>query len=313
MSKVGKVKLKMLWDKVEAPTCGRSGLFLKSGLALGLGLKLGLAFQGVKMSTFDGPDGVQIWENDEKVFLDKVGAPKCGKSGLLQRLGLGLAFQDVKISTMDGLDDVRSWESDEKSVLGKSWGPKVWKKCAFFLRKLGLALGLRLELGLAFQGVNYLHIWWTRWCAKLGKWWNEFGQSWGPKVWKSGLFSKVIVSVRVRVRVRISFSRCEDVHFWWTRGRLKLGKWWKKVFWTKLGPRSVEEVDFFQQLGLALGLRLELGLAFQGVEISTFDGPDDVRIWESDEKLFLDKIGAPRCGKSGLFSKGRVSVWVTES
>ena len=33
---------------------------------------IGLVFQGVKMFTFDEPDGVQGWESDEKVFLDKV-------------------------------------------------------------------------------------------------------------------------------------------------------------------------------------------------------------------------------------------------
>ena len=32
-----------------------------------------------------------------------------------------------------------------------------------------------------------------------------FGQRFGPKVWKSGLFSKARVSVRVRVRVRVSY------------------------------------------------------------------------------------------------------------
>ena len=40
--------------------------FQKLGLALGLGLGLGLAIQFVKMATFDGPDGVQGLESDEK-------------------------------------------------------------------------------------------------------------------------------------------------------------------------------------------------------------------------------------------------------
>ena len=40
----------------------------------------------------------------------------------------------------------------------------------------------------------------------------------------------------------------------------------------------MEKVDFFQKLGLALGL------AFQGVKMSTFDEPDGVQGWESDEK-----------------------------
>ena len=51
-----------------------------------------------------------------------------------------------------------------------------------------------------------------------------FGQPFWPKVWKSGLFSKVRVSVRVRVRVRVSYSSCENGHFRWTRWCPRLGK-----------------------------------------------------------------------------------------
>ena len=37
------------------------------------------------------------------MFLDKVGAPKCGKVDFFQKLGLelGSAFQGVKMSTFD--------------------------------------------------------------------------------------------------------------------------------------------------------------------------------------------------------------------
>ena len=102
------------------------------------------------MSTFDEPDGVQGWESDEKVFLDKVWAPECEKVafllnlGLALELGLGLAFQGVKMSTLYDPDGVQDWESDEKSVFGQRLDPKVWKKWTFL--KLGLALGLRLGL-----------------------------------------------------------------------------------------------------------------------------------------------------------------------
>ena len=86
--------------------------FQKLGLASGLGL--GLAIQFVKMATFDGPDGVQGWESDEKRSLVNVLGPKCGKSGLFQKLGLalglglelGLAIQFVKMATFDGPDGV---------------------------------------------------------------------------------------------------------------------------------------------------------------------------------------------------------------
>ena len=53
----------------------------------------------------------------------------------------------------------------------------------------------------------------------------------------------------------------------------------------------MEEVDFFQKLGLGLGL----GLAFQGVKMSTFRGyePDGVQDWESDalKQVFWTKFG----------------------
>ena len=43
-------------------------------------------------------------------------------------------------------------------------------------------------------------------------------------------------------------------------------------------------MDFFQKLGLALGLGLGLGLAIQFEKMATFNVPDDVQCWESDEK-----------------------------
>ena len=76
-----------------------------------------------------------------------------------------------------------------------------------------------------------------------------------------------------------------------------------------LGPKC-GKVDFFRKLGLALGLGLGLGLAIEFVKMATFDGPDGVQGWESDEKEFLDNVLGPKCGKSGLFSKARVSVRV---
>ena len=38
------------------------------------------------MATFDGPDGVQGWESDEKSnqFLDNLLGPKCGKVDLFK-------------------------------------------------------------------------------------------------------------------------------------------------------------------------------------------------------------------------------------
>ena len=79
MSRVGKVMKKESLDNVLGPKCGKSGLFLKLGLALGLGLGLGLAIQFVKMATFDGPDGVQGWESDEKRIFGQRFGPKVWK------------------------------------------------------------------------------------------------------------------------------------------------------------------------------------------------------------------------------------------
>ena len=53
--------------------------FQKLGLALGLGLGLGLAIQFVKISIFDGPDGVQGWESDEKRIFGQRFGPKVWK------------------------------------------------------------------------------------------------------------------------------------------------------------------------------------------------------------------------------------------
>ena len=73
----------------------------------------------------------------KKEFLDNVLGPKCGKSGLFQKLGLalglglGLAIQVVKMATFDGPHGVQGWESDEKRIFGQRFGPKVWKSGLF--------------------------------------------------------------------------------------------------------------------------------------------------------------------------------------
>ena len=47
-----------------------------------LGLGLGFAFQGVKMSIFNEPGGVQGWEGDEKGLFGQTFGPNVWKSGI---------------------------------------------------------------------------------------------------------------------------------------------------------------------------------------------------------------------------------------
>ena len=59
----------------------------------------------------------------------------------------------------------------------------------------------------------------------------------------------------------------------------------------------------FQKLGLALGLRLGLGLASQVVKRATFDRPDGVQGWESDEKRIFGHRFVPKVRKKWTFFK----------
>ena len=77
----------------------------------------------------------------------------------------------------------------------------------------------------------------------------------------------------------------------------KVGKVMKKEFWTTFWAQSVEKVDFFQKLGLGLGL------AIQFVKMATFDGPDGVQGWESDEKRRFGQLFGPKVWKKWTFFK----------
>ena len=82
VSKVGKVMKKEFLDNVLGPKCGKSGLISKARVSVRvIGLGLGLAFEGVKMATFNGPDGVQGWESDEKRVFGQRFGPKVWKNG----------------------------------------------------------------------------------------------------------------------------------------------------------------------------------------------------------------------------------------
>ena len=68
--------------------------------------------------------------------------------------------------------------------------------------------------------------------------------------------------------------------------------------------------DFFQKLGLGLRLGLGLGLALQVVKMATFERPDGVQGWESDEKKNFGERFVPKVWKKWTFSKARVRVRV---
>ena len=63
----------------------------------------------------------------------------------------------------------------------------------------------------------------------------------------------------------------------------------------------MEKVDFFQKLGLALGLGSGLRLAIQVVKMATVDGPDGVQGWESDEKRMFGQRFVPKVWKKCTF------------
>ena len=169
----------------------------------------------------------------------------------------------------------------KKENLDNDLCPKCGK--VDFFQKLWLALGLGLAIQFVematFDGPDGFQGWES----------DEkriFGQRFVPKVCKKWTLSKARVSVKVRVRVRVSYSSCENGHFRWTRCCPRLGKWWKHKFLTTFWAQSVEELDFFQKLWLALGLGLGLGLAIHFVKIATFDGPDGSKFEKVMKKKF---------------------------
>ena len=113
------------------------------------------------------------------------------------------------------------------------------------------------------------------------------------KVWKVPNSSASLVSV-----ARPKFP---SVIFWRTSLCPRLGKWWKSVFGQSLGPKVWKKWNFFQKLGLALGLGL--WLAFEFVKMSTFDEPDGVQGWESDEKSVFGQSFGSKVWKKWTFIK----------
>ena len=71
----------------------------------------------------------------------------------------------------------------------------------------------------------------------------------------------------------------------------------KEVFFDKIfGHKMWKKWTFSKvKVSVRVRVRLELRLAFQGAKMSTFDGPDDVQSWESDEKSVFEQGWGPQC------------------
>ena len=80
----------------------------------------------------------------------------------------------------------------------------------------------------------------------------------------------------------------------------KVGKVMKKEFLDVLCPKCAKS-GLFQKLGFALGLGLGLGLAIQVVKMATFDRPDGVQGWESDENTSFWQRFGPKVWKNWTF------------
>ena len=66
----------------------------------------------------------------------------------------------------------------------------------------------------------------------------------------------------------------------------------------------------FSKARVSVRVRVIVRGSFSRCEMTTFDEPDGVQGWESDSRKVFENLLGPKCAKSGLFSKARVSVSV---
>ena len=168
---------------------------------------------------------------------------------------------------------------------------RIW--CGLFFEKFRVSSRVRVKESVS--RCKNIHFWCTIRCQKVGNGWNSVWRKFGPQ---SARVEKVDFSkIRVSVRVRVSFSRCENVHFWWTRWCPHLGrgekvllenvtevpKCWKSGLLQKLGPVSVR-VSFW---------RCE-NVHFWWTQMMS-------KIWEGGEKSAFEESLVPKCGKVDFF------------
>ena len=64
----------------------------------------------------------------------------------------------------------------------------------------------------------------------------------------------------------------------------------------------------FSKATVSVRVRVRGRVSFSRCEMTTFDEPDGVHGGKVIQEEFLEKVLGPKCAKSGLFAKARVSV-----
>ena len=143
------------------------------------------------------------------------------------------------MTTFDEPDGVQRWESDSRRNFGTGFRPKVYKSGLFSKARVSVRVRVR---------VSFSRCEMTTFDEPAGvQGWESdsrriFGKGFGPKVYKSGLFSKA----RVSVRVRVSFSRCEMTTFDEPDGVQRWESDSRRIFGKGFGPKVCKKWTFFK-------------------------------------------------------------------
>ena len=124
-----------IFGKGFGPKVYNSGLSSKARVSVRVRVRV--SFSRCEMTTFDEPDGVQLWESDSRIFGKGFG-PKVYKSWLFSkarvsvRVRVRVSFSRCEMTTFDEPGGVQRWESDSRRIFRKGFGLKVCKKWTFF-------------------------------------------------------------------------------------------------------------------------------------------------------------------------------------